>query len=54
MMLVEKNYQTLQEEVEDMRKLIKKFRVKYKEAVTEIKDLNTEYTKERADLFESI
>lgn len=37
-----------------MRKLIKRFRIKYKEAVNEIKDLNAEHTKERADLFEDI
>ena len=30
MMMVEKNYQSLQEEVEDMRRLIQKLRVKYK------------------------
>ena len=29
-MMVEKNYQSLQEEVEDMRRLIQKLRVKYK------------------------
>lgn len=37
-----------------MRKLIKKFRIKYKEAVDEIKDINNEYTKERADIFETV
>jgi hypothetical protein len=37
-----------------MRKLLKQFRIKYKSAVTEIKDLNAEYTKERADIFESL
>lgn len=54
MMHVEKNYLTLQDEVEDMRKLIKRFRTKYKQAIDEIKDLNAEHNKERADLFESI
>jgi hypothetical protein len=54
MMLVEKNYQTLQEEVDDMRKLIKKFRIRYKQAVNEIKDLNTEYNKEKQEYFETI
>jgi hypothetical protein len=34
--MVEKNYQTLQEEVEDMRKLIQKLRIKYKQANSEI------------------
>lgn len=37
-----------------MRKLIKKFRVKYKQAVNEIKDLNHEHTKEKQDLFETL
>lgn len=54
MMHVEKNYQTLQEEVEDMRKLIKKFRQKYKQAVDEIKDLNSEHTRDKAELFETV
>jgi len=36
MMMVEKNYQNLQEEVEDMRKLIVKLRQKYKQASSEI------------------
>lgn len=53
-MLVEKNYQSLQEEVDDMRRLIKKFRLKYKQAVNEIKDLNAEHNKERTELFETI
>ena len=35
-LLVETNYQNLQEEVEDMRRLIKNFRVRYKQAVNEI------------------
>jgi len=52
--MVEHNYQTLQEEVEDMRKLIKNFRIRYKQAVTEIKDLNIEHARERGDLFESV
>ncbi|CDW88014.1 kinesin motor domain containing protein [Stylonychia lemnae] len=54
MMLVEKNYHTLQEEVDDMRKLIKIFRTKYRQAVNEIKDLNTEHNRERAELFENL
>ena len=54
MIMVEKNYQTLQEEVEDMRRLIKKFRLKYRQAVNEIKDLNAEHNKERTELFETI
>jgi kinesin family protein 3/17 len=53
-MLVETNYQNLQEEVDDMRKLIKNFRVRYKQAVTEINDLNEEHANERAELFDQI
>lgn len=37
-----------------MRKLIKKFRTKYRQAVNEIKDLNQEHNKERAELFEAV
>lgn len=37
-----------------MRKLIKRFRLKYKEAVAEIKDLNYEHNRERAELFETV
>ncbi len=54
MMLVEKNYQSLQEEVEDMRKLIQKLRVKYKQANTEIKDINREHNREKQELFQQI
>ena len=39
-LMVESQYHDLQEEVEDMRKLIKSFRVRYKQAIQEIKDLN--------------
>lgn len=53
-MLVETNYQNLQDEVDDMRRLIKNFRVRYKQAVTEINDLNEEHARERSDLFEHI
>lgn len=53
-MMAEKNYLSLQEEVVDMRRLIKNFRVRYKQAVNEIKDLNYEHAKERQELFESI
>ena len=47
MMMVEKNYQSLQEEVEDMRKLIKKLRVKYKQGQGEIRDLEREHNREK-------
>lgn len=52
-LLVETQYQDLQSEVEDMRKLIKAFRHKYKQAVQEIKDLNQEHFRERQELFKA-
>ena len=52
-LMVESQYHDLQEEVEDMRKLIKSFRVRYKQAIQEIKDLNQEHCKERQDLFQN-
>jgi|LauGreDrversion4_2_1035121.scaffolds.fasta_scaffold1083975_1 hypothetical protein len=36
-----------------MRKLIKAFRHKYKQAVQEIKDLNQEHFRERQELFKA-
>jgi predicted glycosyltransferase len=53
-LLVETNYQNLQEEVDDMRTLIKNFRVRYKQAVNEIRDLNEEHAKDQAEYFESV
>ena len=53
-LLVETNYQNLQEEVDDMRKLIKNFRVRYKQAVNEIRDLNEEHAKDQTDYFDSL
>lgn len=37
-----------------MRKLIKNFRTKYKQAVAEIKDLTSEHIREKAELFETL
>ena len=37
-----------------MRKLIKNFRVRYKQAVNEIRDLNEEHAKDQAYYVESI
>lgn len=48
---MEGQYATLQEEVEQMRELIKNFRVRYKQAVQEIADLNQEHCRERQELF---
>lgn len=37
-----------------MRKLTKKFRIMYKDAIQEIKDLNTEHTNEKQELWDTI
>ena len=39
-LLVETNYQNLEEEAHEMRNFIKNYRIRYKQAVTEIQDLN--------------
>ena len=52
-LLVETNYQNLHGEMDDMRQLIKNFRVRYKQAVNEIRDLNEEHAKDQAEYFES-
>lgn len=54
MIMVEKNYQNLQEEVEDMRKLIQKLRQKYKQANSEIQAINQEHNQEKRELFAQI
>lgn len=43
MLLVEKDYQSLSEEVEEQRKLMKLLRNKYKDAIDEITDLGKEH-----------
>lgn len=52
--MVETQYQGLQSEVDDMRQLIKNFRVRYKQAVNEIQDLNQEHAKEKIEHFEQV
>ena len=42
MLLVEKHYKNLQEEVDDMRNIIKRLREKYRGAAMEIEDLQKE------------
>jgi len=39
MLMQEKQYQSLQAEVEDMRILIRTFRLKYKQSLQDLKDL---------------
>ena len=54
LLLKEKQYQSLAEEVEEQRKVIQKLRVKYKSALREIEDLGYERETEKEDLLDSI
>ena len=54
MLLVEKNYKSLQEEVDELREIIKKLREKYKSAQIEIEDLQHESQFNKEDLLETI
>lgn len=54
MLLVEKNYKNLQEEVDELRVIIKQLREKYKQAQIEIQDLQHESQFNKEDLLESI
>lgn len=54
MLLVEKDYQSLSEEVEEQRKLMKLLRNKYKDAIDEITDLGKEHFQEKEVLLESL
>ena len=47
MIMVERDYKSLQEEVDEQRKLIRVLRSKYKDAVEEIKDLSAEANNEK-------
>lgn len=52
--MVERNYQDLSEEVDDMRKVITMLRKRYTQSKAEISDLKAEFATERADLFDSV
>ena len=54
MLLVEKQYKNLQEEVDDMRNIIRKLREKYKASQMEIEDLQRENQYGKEDLLETI
>jgi hypothetical protein len=54
LLLKEKQYQSLSEEVEEQRKVIKGLRSKYKSALREIEDLGYERETEKEDLLDSI
>lgn len=53
-MMIEHEYQDLQEEVNDKSKLLNKIRKRYKGALTEIQDLEGEHYNEKADLLDTI
>lgn len=54
MLLMERDYNDLQEEVNDKSKLLSKLRKRYKGALAEIQDLEGEHYNEKADLLETI
>ena len=54
MLGLEKNYASLQEEVEGLRANLKIVRGKYKLAIRDIKDINNEQELAREDLLETI
>ena len=53
-LLGESKYNSLQEEVEEQRKIIRKLRKKYKSALAEIKDLEREHELNKEDLLDTI
>lgn len=53
-LLVDPKYNSLHEEVEEQRKLIKRLRKKYKSAMQEIKDLEREHELNREELLDTI
>ena len=54
LLLVEKHYKSLQDEVEDMRSIIKKLREKYRASQIEIEDLQRENQFNKEDLLDTI
>jgi kinesin family protein 3/17 len=54
MLLVERQYKSLQEEVDDMRGVVGKLRQKYKSAQAEIEDLKQENQFSKEDLLETV
>ena len=51
---VNRNYQSLQEEVEDMRDLLDRIKLKYSQAMTEIEDLQHEHQFDKQHLLDTI
>lgn len=54
LLLVEKSYKSLQEEVEEQRKVIDILRTKYKQASSEVKDIEHEHQIQKEQLLDSI
>lgn len=54
MLTVEKNYKSLQEEVDSLREIIAKLRTRYKQAQQEIEDLQHEAQFSKEDLLSTI
>ena len=53
-LMVSKHYQSLQEEVEDMREVMDKLRERYRSSLNEIRDLQEEHERGREDVLETI
>ena len=51
---IEKRYMNAQEELEDLRKHVKELRVKYKNSMNEIKNLNHEFEDDKENLYEDL
>ena len=54
MLLIEKGYQNIQEELKDNRRMIGDLRAKYKAALDEIKDLQKEHQSEKEELLDDM
>lgn len=54
MLLVEKKYQSLQEEVDELRKINKKLKKNYRNAINDLQDVDKEHEINREDLLDSI
>lgn len=54
MLNAEKQYKSLQEQVSDQRTVIDRLKLKYQEALNEIKDMQQEQQGDREELLDSI
>jgi hypothetical protein len=53
-LMVAKHYQGIEEELEEMKDVVKQLRSKYKGALSEIKDLEKEHQQQKEDMLETI